>query len=164
MTDQEKQDLLLLTDIEVYNARAYAYNRAKGDENTREFEGDIGIAKAQLDKVLKAGYVRLEVADGLLANKSLSELAKEAGYLSREEVEIKIDEIRKYYKDPNYDPQAREFVWFVSHGWTSPEEIGCKIEKAKQEERERIRRILHSFGKITPKEPLLDEEFNSLFD
>ncbi len=55
-------------------------------------------------------------ADQILA------LIKEAGYLSPDEVEAKLNEVRLYYKDPEYDPQAREFGWFLSHGWIPPEE------------------------------------------
>jgi len=42
---------------------------------------------------------------------------------ARKHYEAKLNEVRLYYKDPEYDPQAREFDWFLSHSWRPPEEI-----------------------------------------
>ena len=42
---------------------------------------------------------------------------------ARKHYEAKLNEVRLYYKDPEYDPQAREFGWFLSHSWRPPEEI-----------------------------------------
>ena len=46
----------VMTLEQIYNAKAYAYNKATGSEDSRELDGDIGIAKAQAEISFKAGY------------------------------------------------------------------------------------------------------------
>ena len=45
----------VMTLEQIYNAKAYAYNKATGSEDSRELDGDIGIAKAQATISFKAG-------------------------------------------------------------------------------------------------------------
>ena len=59
----------LLTDVKIYNARAYAYNQAEGDEADRAFEGVRGIAKAQLAKDLQFEQARVERIFGRIEEK-----------------------------------------------------------------------------------------------
>lgn len=45
----------VMSDEQIYNAKAYAYNKANGTEAGRDFAGDKGIAMAQAEISFKAG-------------------------------------------------------------------------------------------------------------
>ncbi|KKL60557.1 hypothetical protein LCGC14_2204090, partial [marine sediment metagenome] len=63
--------------------------------------------------------------------------------------EAQLAKVLKHYKydNPDYDPQAEEFGWYIEHGWLPPAEVEVLKEKLKSQgvcpDRGRIARVLH---------------------
>lgn len=58
--------------------------------------------------------------------------------LTPEAAEDIAEEISALFDEEGTDPQAKEFGWYIEHGWTPPEELKMKKEGIRKDERERI--------------------------
>ncbi len=74
-----------------------------------------------------------------------------SGWLLYSTKKAQIAKVLKHYKydDPEYDPQAEEFGWYLEHGWLPP----LEVDKLKQRYKQKLR-VKNPFEeKLSPNHP-----------